>query len=606
MGLSSSQARLLSLTGRMHDIEYKAQKLEAQKLQMANESTQVYKEYENALNKTKVQFKQMAADGSIDYVDATYNILMANNYKLSSSGQLVVSKEDLEYFNGVGGGNAMQFACIKSGFCKVNNAGKVVLTSDESKVCIFNAKQLKEEAKIASSKVLMSDIDVTSSMENLQGTLDGNGHTITSSYNGYIFTSAKGDIKNLNVHFNNAGNGFAKQTSGTTNVENVNLTGDITQTTDTKLAGLFGFNSVSSKTTITNVSSDLDFVVTANNTSVGSLVGVSQQGDLTINNANCKGSINTQNCSIANAGGLAGAMWNAKNNTTKLTIENSYANIAIKVDANSVGGIVGHSSGSAEIVNTYSTGILDVNQSQNNSSNVGGILGQAIPVENNTITIENCYTEYDEIISETASGQNKYKGSIVGAFNSGSAGVLSITNSASSLGGNELGAGNSSMNDTNDIDKSTVLEATANAGANVSTTYDPTTSPNFQHYYDIGKAIESGEYTDIEGYENDSNWLTNMINNAQIILAKLNPSTGKYYEVNIATDTSLQEVTDEVDLKKAEAKYEADMRKINQKDKKFDTDLAAMEAERNAIKTEMETLKSVARDNVDRTYKLFG
>ena len=36
MGLSASQARLLSLTARMHDIEYKAQKLEAQKLQMAN------------------------------------------------------------------------------------------------------------------------------------------------------------------------------------------------------------------------------------------------------------------------------------------------------------------------------------------------------------------------------------------------------------------------------------------------------------------------------------------------------------------------------------------------------------------------------------------
>jgi len=81
---------------------------------------------------------------------------------------------------------------------------------------------------------------------------------------------------------------------------------------------------------------------------------------------------------------------------------------------------------------------------------------------------------------------------------------------------------------------------------------------------------------------------------------------GTFTEVNVATDTNLQETSDEVDLKKAEAKYEADMRKINQKDKKFDTDLAAMEAERNAIKTEMETLKSVAKDNVDRTYKLFS
>ena len=73
MGMSSSQARLLSLTGRMHDIEYKAQKLEAQKLQMANESTAVYKEYENALNATKIQHKVLGADGSISFINTTYN-----------------------------------------------------------------------------------------------------------------------------------------------------------------------------------------------------------------------------------------------------------------------------------------------------------------------------------------------------------------------------------------------------------------------------------------------------------------------------------------------------------------------------------------------------
>ncbi|MCR5266264.1 MAG: hypothetical protein K6E29_06695, partial [Cyanobacteria bacterium RUI128] len=45
MGMSSSQARLLNLTARMHQIEYKAAKLEAQKLQMANESRRVYDDY---------------------------------------------------------------------------------------------------------------------------------------------------------------------------------------------------------------------------------------------------------------------------------------------------------------------------------------------------------------------------------------------------------------------------------------------------------------------------------------------------------------------------------------------------------------------------------
>ena len=48
------------------------------------------------------------------------------------------------------------------------------------------------------------------------------------------------------------------------------------------------------------------------------------------------------------------------------------------------------------------------------------------------------------------------------------------------------------------------------------------------------------------------------------------------------------------------------MRKINAKDKKFDTDIPSLESERNAISTEMDTLKSVAKDNIDRTFKLFS
>ena len=69
MGLSSSQARLLTLTARMHQIEYKAAKLESQKLQMANESRQVYDEYLDALEATKVQVKTLNSDGSASYKD---------------------------------------------------------------------------------------------------------------------------------------------------------------------------------------------------------------------------------------------------------------------------------------------------------------------------------------------------------------------------------------------------------------------------------------------------------------------------------------------------------------------------------------------------------
>ena len=109
-----------------------------------------------------------------------------------------------------------------------------------------------------------------------------------------------------------------------------------------------------------------------------------------------------------------------------------------------------------------------------------------------------------------------------------------------------------------------------------------------------------------EGHENDSNWFTNMLNFGFLQIFKRDNTTGEFYQTNVATDTNLQEVQDETNLKKAEAKYESDMRKIDAKDKKYDTDLAALESERNAINTEMDTLKTVIKDNVDRTFKLFS
>ena len=77
---------------------------------------------------------------------------------------------------------------------------------------------------------------------------------------------------------------------------------------------------------------------------------------------------------------------------------------------------------------------------------------------------------------------------------------------------------------------------------------------------------------------------------------------------SVAVNTHLREVADETDLKKAEAQYEADMNRINKKDTKYDTDteLAICENERNALKQEVDSLKTVIKDNVDRTFKLFS
>ena len=104
--------------------------------------------------------------------------------------------------------------------------------------------------------------------------------------------------------------------------------------------------------------------------------------------------------------------------------------------------------------------------------------------------------------------------------------------------------------------------------------------------------------------------LTNIINSGEVTIVTKNPKTNAFptgvddatftvYETSVATNTGLQEVSDESLLKKAEAKYEADMKKIDNKDRKYDSDLAALDTERNAIKNEMETLKSVERTLIE-------
>ena len=68
----------------------------------------------------------------------------------------------------------------------------------------------------------------------------------------------------------------------------------------------------------------------------------------------------------------------------------------------------------------------------------------------------------------------------------------------------------------------------------------------------------------------------------------------------------MQEVQDEADLKKAEATYEYELGVINQKDTKFDRDLSKLETERTSITTEMDSIKKVRDDNIQRTFGIFS
>ena len=100
MGMAASQARLLTITARLHDVEYKAQSIQNAKIQLSTQSDQVYNEYLEALNATSLTI----TDSNKNVIQANFNNLCGENavqtgnqYALKdSNGRLIVS-DDIDF-----------------------------------------------------------------------------------------------------------------------------------------------------------------------------------------------------------------------------------------------------------------------------------------------------------------------------------------------------------------------------------------------------------------------------------------------------------------------------------------------------------------------------
>ena len=119
---------------------------------------------------------------------------------------------------------------------------------------------------------------------------------------------------------------------------------------------------------------------------------------------------------------------------------------------------------------------------------------------------------------------------------------------------------------------------------------------DFWYYVNLYKQIEANggaivsisEFNGLDGIGNaatDTDWLKNMIQSGKITIdvATMDRKNGKmsFATTSVPSDTYLEYTTtstmDKSFLAKAEAKYEHEMKKINQKDKNFDMDLSVTE-----------------------------
>jgi len=92
MGMAASQARLLAITARIHDVEFQAQTIQAKKLSLATQSDAIYEDYLNALEKQSVTH-----NGTNTYNGSTSVPQIATNFN-----NFVKSQKDKAFGNNEG------------------------------------------------------------------------------------------------------------------------------------------------------------------------------------------------------------------------------------------------------------------------------------------------------------------------------------------------------------------------------------------------------------------------------------------------------------------------------------------------------------------------
>lgn len=198
MGMSASQARLLTLTARMSDLELAAQQITNRKIRLATESQSVAEKYSNALNDKKLVFNKtntrVTANNLTGYVADS---LEAQRILKNSLGKVLVSAEiknaydhssDLQSFLTEQHGlypPQEQFPYYTNLYYAIQAAGGCVTVEDQS--LLDNSSWLSEQ---------LSNGNLFIEKWNPNGGESGNGAFVSVSYGTDTFLIEEYDTSN--------------------------------------------------------------------------------------------------------------------------------------------------------------------------------------------------------------------------------------------------------------------------------------------------------------------------------------------------------------------------------------------------------------------------
>lgn len=124
----------------------------------------------------------------------------------------------------------------------------------------------------------------------------------------------------------------------------------------------------------------------------------------------------------------------------------------------------------------------------------------------------------------------------------------------------------------------------------------------------FNKMASAGYYTEQSEADTikDDTWFEQQITEGKLLLEYFSATEGKFVSTTISDDDAIQEVEDDREIARVEAKYNQDIAALEKKDNIIDLELKKLDTEHNALQTEYESVKNIVDKNVEKSFSMFS
>lgn len=145
------------------------------------------------------------------------------------------------------------------------------------------------------------------------------------------------------------------------------------------------------------------------------------------------------------------------------------------------------------------------------------------------------------------------------------------------------------------IDKSSVTDS-----------YNENGDAKAQWYTNLFSRMQSGGYQVLQdGLASSSEWIEFAFESGLVTLEQVD-SNNNWNTLMYSSCSDITEQTNSAAITIAEAEYNAEMNKIENKDKMYDLELKNIDTEHNSLQTEYDSIKTAIDKNIERTFKIYS